>query len=95
MKKEKAAQIGKDEVEKIPGVACSQGDTRIGISEYFLSGHMQKVELGEDAMGYLADMAIRVGDDAETLVDFTVGGVLQLSEQHPVQCIRCCLFYCK
>ena len=33
MKKEKAAQIGKDEVEKIPGVACSQGDTRI--SEYF------------------------------------------------------------
>jgi hypothetical protein len=50
---------------------------------------MQKVELGEDAMGYLADMAIRVGDDAETLVDFTVGGVLQLSEQHPVQCRGC------
>ena len=29
----------------------------------------------EDALGYLADMAIRVGDDADTLVDFTVGGV--------------------
>ena len=46
-------------------------------SSYVSSGRRALTEgrAREDALGYLADMAIRVGDDADTLVDFTVGGV--------------------
>ena len=60
-------------IAKIPGVSWRRESPLI--SEYFPVRATAEGDVRDQALRQRADMALRVGNDGEILVDFTVGGV--------------------